>query len=272
MSLEQEQTNTKKEQSSLLHVKEEIPSIASTKLFDIGPLTVANTTTTMFLILVILVTGLSILKKKMIPASFQNSIEYFYEVVTNFISSIVGDREVGIKIVPYVGSLLVFLIISNLLPMMPLVSSFTTLDHVELFRGTTTDFNTTVALAFSVILIMQIVGIKTQGFWKYLSHFIQVKQVIVGFRKGIGEGFTAVINFFVGLIEIISEFAKILSLSLRLFGNMFAHEVLTIILLGAFAYGVPALWVGMGVLVGLVQSIVFVALATVYFSLAAKKH
>lgn len=258
--------------TSFLHVQEEIPSIQSTKLFDIGPFTISNTTTTMMLILVMIIVALLALKNKKIPGSFQNLMESFYEASLSFITQIVGDKETGKVITPYVGSVLVFLIISNLLPMFPLIGSFTTIDHAALFRGTTTDFNTTFALALAVVLMMQIVGVKSQGFFKYLSHFIQVKQVAQGFKKGVGAGSVSLINFFVGLIEIISELAKVLSLSLRLFGNMFAHEVLTVILLGAFAYGVPSIWMGMGVLVGVVQSLVFISLATVYFSLASKKH
>jgi F-type H+-transporting ATPase subunit a len=158
--------------------------------------------------------------------------------------------------------------------MMPGISGFSLIidgEHVPLFRGATTDFNTTFGLALAVVITMQIVGMKEQGVFGYLSHFIQIKQVISGFRKGISSGSFAIVGFLVGLIEIVSELAKILSLSLRLFGNLFAHEVLTVILLGAFAFGVPAIWMGMGVLVGVVQSIVFVALVTVYYSLVLKK-
>ncbi len=142
---------------------------------------------------------------------------------------------------------------------------------MQLLRGATTDFNTTFGLALAVVLTIQIVGMREQGVFGYLSHFIQIKQLLRGFRKGVGEGMIALIGFFVGLVEIISEFAKMLSLSLRLFGNLFAHEVLTVILLGAFAFGLPAIWMGMGFLVGAVQSIVFVALVTVYYSLVLKK-
>ena len=81
-----------------------------------------------------------------------------------------------------------------------------------------------------------------------------------------------IIHFFVGLIEVIGEVAKVISLSLRLFGNMFAHEVLMIILLGAFSIGVPALWMGMGILVGVVQAVVFTALITVYYSLLVREE
>ena len=196
-------------------------------------------------------------------------------MIVSFIISMVGDSKRAHSIIPYVGSLMVYLLIANLLPMMPGISGFYVSilgERVSLFRGVTTDFNTTFGLALAVIITMQIVGIKEQGVLGYLSHFIQIKQVWMGFRKSTSEGLVAIIGFFVGLIEIVSELAKILSLSLRLFGNLFAHEVLTVILLGTFAYGVPALWMGMGILVGIVQSIVFVALVTVYYTLVLKKE
>jgi F-type H+-transporting ATPase subunit a len=197
-----------------------------------------------------------------------------YEAITHFIASIVGEDRAK-NLVPFVGALMVYLLIANLLPMLPGISGVNVLidgEHTPLFRGATTDFNTTFGLALAIVATMQVVGMKEQGIFGYLSHFIQIKQVIKGFKKGFGEGMVAVIGFLVGLIEIISELAKTLSLSLRLFGNLFAHEVLTVILLGAFAYGVPAIWMGMGVLVGIVQSIVFTALVSVYYSLVLKKE
>lgn len=263
-------------ESSLLHVREEIPSIVAPTLGDIGPLTIATSTVTIMLITLILIALCVVISRsRMIPSKVQALFEIFYEMVASFIASILGSKERGDKVVPFVGALMVYLIVANLLPMMPTVASFyVTIDgaHIPLFRGATTDFNTTFGLALAVIVMMQVLGMKEQGIFGYLSHFIQVKQVYKGFQKGFGEGMTAIIGFFVGLIEIISELAKTLSLSLRLFGNLFAHEVLTVILLGAFAIGVPAVWMGMGLLVGVVQSIVFVALVTVYYSLVLKKE
>jgi F-type H+-transporting ATPase subunit a len=262
--------------SSLLHVHEEIPSITAPTLGTVGPFTIATSSVTILLITILLIAlCMSVAKAKILPSRFQNLMEVLYEQIAGFITSIVGTEAKAKKIIPYVGSLMVYLIVANLLPMMPGISGFSVLingEHVPLFRGATTDFNTTFGLAFAVIVTMQIVGMKEQGVFGYLSHFIQIKQVIHGFRKSFGEGLVAIIGFLVGLIEIISEFAKMLSLSLRLFGNLFAHEVLTVILLGAFAVGVPAIWMGMGVLVGLVQSVVFVALVAVYYSLVLKKE
>lgn len=262
--------------SSILHVQESIPTIAAPTLGNVGPFTIATSTITIvFITLVCVMICCAISKSKLIPSTFQHLMEIFYEMTASFIESIIGDKEKAKTIIPYVGALMVYLIIANLLPMIPFFNGlYVTIggDEVPLFRGATTDFNTTFGLALATVVMMQVVGMREQGVFGYLSHFIQTKQVYRGFKKSFGEGMTSIIGFFVGLIEIISEFAKMLSLSLRLFGNMFAHEVLTVILLGAFSFGVPAIWMGMGLLVGLVQSIVFVALVTVYYSLVLKKE
>ena len=270
-------TETAHGTGSFFHVIEEVPSINAPILGSVGPLTIATSTITVGLITVLFIAlCIKVSRARLVPSKFQVTLEMFYEYVADFITSIVGDKERAKKIVPYVGALMTYLIVANLLPMIPGISAFYITGagghHVTLFRGTTTDFNTTFGLALAVIVIMQVVGIREQGVGGYLSHFIQVKQVWRGFRKSFGEGMVSVIGFFVGLIEIISELAKVLSLSLRLFGNMFAHEVLTVILLGAFSVAVPAIWMGMGLLVGVVQSIVFVALVTVYYSLVLKKE
>lgn len=256
---------------------EEIPTIASHVIADVGVFSIANTTTTIVLIgLIFAVVALVVARFKLIPNRVQHFFEIVYEAILGFVSSVVGSKEKGKKIVPYVGAVMVYLIVANLLPMIPGIASFyiTTEsgEHVQLFRGATTDFNTTFGLALAAVLAMQYFGMKEQGVFGYLSHFIQIKQVIQGFRKGLGAGMVACVGFLVGLIEIISEFAKMASLSLRLFGNLFAHEVLTVVLLGVFAFGLPAIWMGMGVLVGIVQGIVFTALITVYYSLILKKE
>lgn len=270
-------TENSHEGGSFLHVIEEVPSINAPILGSVGPLTIATSTVTIaFMTVLFAILCVKISRFNLLPSKFQVTFEMFYEAVSKFIISIVGSKERAKKIIPYVGALMTYLIVANLLPMLPGVASFYIIgsegQHLPLFRGATTDFNTTLGLALAVIVIMQIVGMKEQGIGGYLSHFIQIKQVWRGFKKSLGEGMVSIIGFFVGLIEIISELAKVLSLSLRLFGNMFAHEVLTIILLGAFSVAVPAVWMGMGILVGVVQSIVFVALVTVYYSLVLRKE
>lgn len=264
------------EPSTFLHVYEEVPSITAPTIGDIGAVTIGTSTiTVMFITILLVILCMFVSRAKMIPSKFQHILEIFYEMVVSFITSILGSKEKANKVVPFVGALMLYLIVANLLPMFPAIGSFYVSvdgEHVPLFRGATTDFNTTFGLALAVIVTMQVVGVREQGALNYLSHFIQIRQVVKGFKKSFAEGMTSIVGFLVGLIEIVGEFAKILSLSLRLFGNMFAHEVLTVILLGAFSVAVPAIWMGMGLLVGVVQSIVFVALTTVYYSLVLKKE
>jgi F-type H+-transporting ATPase subunit a len=261
---------------SIFQVVEPMPTIAAPILADVGPFSIATSTMTIALITgIVLLFCALIISPKLIPNKVQHLFEMMYESLTSFFASILGSKEKAEKVAPFVGGLFIYLLIANLLPMIPGVSAFYVYngegEHITLFRGATTDFNTTFSLALAVVIMMQFLGMKEQGIFGYLSHFIQIKQVFKGFSKGLGEGMVAIVGFFVGLIEIISEVAKTLSLSLRLFGNLFAHEVLTVILLGAFAYGVPAIWMGMGVLVGVVQAVVFIALVTVYYSLVLKK-
>ena len=197
---------------NFFHVQEELPSISAPILGDIGPVTIATSSVTILLI-TILLTGLcvAVAKIRLIPSRFQHLVEILYEAIESFITSIIGDKHRAHKVVPYVGSLMLYLLVANLLPMMPGISGFIVTingEHVPLFRGATTDFNTTFGLALAVILMVQIVGMKEHGIVGYVSHFIQIKQVVHGFKKGLGEGFTSSISFFVGLIEIISELAK----------------------------------------------------------------
>jgi F-type H+-transporting ATPase subunit a len=242
------ETTHNEQEGSFFQIKEALPEITPHTFGSVGPFTIANTTTTLFFIIVLVaIVALLLRKSKLIPSTFQNICEYTYEAILGLVTQILGDEKKGKKVVLYVGAIMVYLAIANLLPLLPGTAGWYVAsgeEHITLFRGVTTDFNTTFALALVIVLILQVIGVKEQGFFGYLSHFIQIKQVVNGFRSSVKDGLTALVGFFVGLIEIIGELAKTISLSLRLFGNMFAHEVLTIILLGAFAFGLPALWMG----------------------------
>ena len=260
--------------------EESIPSINADELFHIGPVTVANSTMFTFLsIFLFIILTVYARKFKLIPSAFQNLMEMFYESVLGLITQIVGDKSHAEKIMPVVGAIFTYILLSNLLMMIPGLSSFTYntgTEIVPLLRGGTADFNTTFGLALAAALFIQFIAIRERGIWGHLSHFIQTDGMARAFKgkkslgQRAGELGTGLIHFMVGLIEIVGEVAKVISLSLRLFGNMFAHEILTIIILGSFAILVPVLWMGMGLIVGIVQAIVFTSLITVYYSLVLK--
>ncbi len=136
---------------------------------------------------------------------------------------------------------------------------------VPLFRAPSSDLNLTFALAITTMILVQVFGIWERGF-SYVGHFIRLD----GFsKKGIGMG---AIDFFLGLVELISEVAKVLSFSFRLFGNIFAGEVLMIVISSLVTLLVLVLIFGLEIFVGTIQAFVFFILALVFFSIATQHH
>lgn len=128
--------------------------------------------------------------------------------------------------------------------------------YVPVFRPGTADLNTTLALAIVSIFITQVFGIK------YLS--------LGYFKKFIN--FSNPIMFFVGILELISEFAKIISFAFRLFGNIFAGEVLLVVLAFLVPVVVPMPFYGLELFVGFIQALVFSMLSLVFFNMATHSH
>jgi F-type H+-transporting ATPase subunit a len=147
-----------------------------------------------------------------------------------------------------------------------------------MFRSAATDMNTTVALALVSVVLTQFFGIWALG-PRYFGKFVAVGKVISAFTKpGLGCGgrigtfLMGLIDIFVGFIETISEFAKIISFSFRLFGNIFAGEVL----LGVIGFLIPYLislpFYGLELFVGFVQALVFMMLTVAFFVTAMSSH
>jgi F-type H+-transporting ATPase subunit a len=255
----------------LLRINREIPGIGPDTVFSIGNFPIANTTLMMVFIIFLILIGAFVMRKrdKLIPASLQNFVEAFYEYVFDLVNQVTGNRKVTNKIFPLVGSLFVFILLSNIGGLLPLISEITW-NGVSVFRAPTSDFNTTFALAFSFLFLIQFEAIRTGGIFAYIGKFFQFKQVWVAFRKSVKDGMIALIMFGIGILDIISEIAKVVSLSLRLFGNMYAGQVLSMVILAGFAYGLPAIWMSLNVLSAVVQTIVFALLVTAYYSTSVK--
>ena len=131
-------------------------------------------------------------------------------------------------------------------------------------RPPATDLNFTLALALVAVVMAQYFGFKAQKLG-YLKKFFDLS----GFKQG---AFMGVIQLFVGLLEIISEFARIISFSFRLFGNVFAGEVLLLVLAFLIPYVVSLPFYGLERFVGFIQGFVFFMLALVFFTLATHGH
>ncbi len=218
-------------------------------------------------------------KVSRVPSRMQALVETVVEGAMKLADSVTGARSKTLKVFPFIFALFLFVLVNNWLGLIPGVGSIGFIEMIEghkvfvpLFRGATADFNTTLALAIMSVVGSNIFGVIVVGAWKYFNKFVQVKELVAipgEIIKNPTIIFVNPIKFFVGLIEIVGEIAKTASLSFRLFGNIFAGEVLLTSIAVIFAFGLPIPFMFLEVIVGIIQALIFAMLTLVYFTVAA---
>ncbi|MFH0874004.1 MAG: FoF1 ATP synthase subunit a [Candidatus Komeilibacteria bacterium] len=249
-----------------------------------GPLTITNSLVTSWLAVAIIIVLSIIISKKVraIPGKLQATVETIIDAAMNLADSVTNDRKITTKVFPLVFAVFIFIIINNWLGLLPGVGSIGWVESsggknlfIPLFRGGTADVNTTLALSLLAIVAANVFGVMIVGGWNYFNKFINVKTLIAipaDMRHNKAAIIVNPIQFFVGLIEIVGEIAKVASLSFRLFGNIFAGEVLLTAMAALFAFILPIPFMFLEVLVGLIQALIFAVLTLVYFTIAAQDH
>lgn len=258
---------------SFLQVQAEQPTLQPETVFNIGDFPVTNAMLLMWVMTIVLIFVAKKIKNKAqanIKGSFMHLAEMTYEAMKGLLQNLTGNEKMTRRIFPLVGALFIFVGFGNLIGLTPIINGIT-YKGVGMFRTPTDDFNVTFSLALAMVLLTQIISIKDWGVFGHIGKYIKVKEVVLGFKKGIGAGFMSLIDLFIGLTDIIAEIARVISLSLRLFGNMYAGDFLTVILLGALAYGLPSVWLAMNLLVAVVQAMIFGSLTTIYYVMARKE-
>ena len=254
-----------------------IPPLAAETIFSIGSLPITNTYINSTIVLALfLVLGLAMRRRSTeIPDKVQNFAESVFELCFKYIDQVTKDRRKSIKFLPIVGSLFFFILISNWIGIFPGIGSIGRylpmrgeIEFVPLFRPANTDLNMTLAMAILGIGATHVFGILAIGFWKYANKFVKLGDIWRSFRQGGMSIFVAFIEFGVGFIEIFSEVAKVVSLSLRLFGNVFAGEVLLTVMASLIAFVIPLPFIFLEILVGFIQAVVFSMLVLVFLSVA----
>lgn len=205
----------------------------------------------MAIILVVMVAATRGMKE--VPGRVQNVVELAYESLTNFATSLGGPAAT--TYVPLFAAFFLYILFSNWSGIVPPVGK------VEFLRAPSSDVNITIGLALVAFVTFEMEGFRALGFRGYLSKFFPLGE----FRNGIGAG---VIAMFVGLIELLLEFVKPLTLSMRLFGNIFGGEVALGVMTALTIAVVPVALVGLEFLLNAVQALIFSVL-TLMFTLAA---
>ncbi|MEI7750232.1 MAG: F0F1 ATP synthase subunit A [Candidatus Moraniibacteriota bacterium] len=245
-------------------------SIIAEKLFSIGGFSVTNSLFVAVIVAVSLAAVAIFLSRnpKEIPRGAQNVIETVFEGLLSFIESITQDRKQARDFFPLVATIFLFVLFSNWSGLLPGAGTVglneVTAGHVTMvpfLRGPAADLNMTVALSLIAVISVQVFGILALGIRGYASKFL-----VAPWKKPYGIGTV------VGLLELIGEFAKILSFSFRLFGNVFAGEVLLTVMLTLVPYLIPLPFLLLEVFVGVVQAAVFSLLTIVFLKMAVTGH
>jgi F-type H+-transporting ATPase subunit a len=277
-------------------------SVKPETLWSIGPLDITNSFLTMVIVMIVLiVAGALIARGASVdrPGKVQSAIEVVVEFLQNLVYGTAG-RRVGERIFPLVGGLFFFIIVSNYAGLLPGVGTIGLWDEEEatteesrvastaqasgpvvvyaaqeedaehhgkvlapFFRSPSADLNMTLAMALLTFVIVQFAGVAAHG--------------VVGRIKHMAD------PWWIFPIELISEISRIISLSFRLFGNIFAGEVLVAVmiamsramLLKFYVFplvALPTVFLFLEVLFGFIQALVFALLTLIYIALAAAGH
>ena len=198
------------------------------------------------------------------PGPLQNAAEMVVEALLGLCVSVAGERN-GRRFFPLVATIFIYVLVANWMGLLPGYGTIGLYEHgdhgiqfVPLLRGATSDLNTTVALAVTSVVAIQVFGIRTLGAGTYLSRFFDLKGGPIG--------------LFVGVLELIGDVAKIISFSFRLFGNIFAGEVLLTVVAFLLPFVAAIPFLGLELFVGLMQAFVFAMLTLVFLTIATAGH
>ena len=241
-------------------------SIAAETLFGIGNVPVTNSLLIGLLISGFLIIGLQVVQRKMqlVPRGAQNLLELVFEGMFSLMEDVLQDKKAVRKFFPLIATIFLFVLFSNwvgLLPGAGTVGLAHTQDGhatiIPFLRSTSADLNFTIALSLIVVLTIQWSGIAALGIVKYGKKF---------FVSPLQKPY--VLGTVMGLLELTSELAKLFSFSFRLFGNVFAGEVLLIVMLHLVPYFIPLPFLFLEIFVGFIQAAVFAMLTLVFLKMA----
>ena len=241
-------------------------SLAAEKIAHLGKMPITNSMTANWIATIILVIFALIATKKLnlVPKGIQNVAEFIVESLLGLVDSVIGDMKLTRKFFPMVATIFIFILTNNWLGLLPGFGTVGAREQlhgkeilVPFLRSGNADLNSTLALAVVAVIAIQVFGIMTIGFFKYTKKFLN---------------FESPIMFFVGILELISEVSRLVSFSFRLFGNVFAGEILLTVIAMLAPYIAPLPFYGLELFVGFIQALVFTMLTLVFIKMAITDH
>jgi F-type H+-transporting ATPase subunit a len=250
-------------------------------IFDLWGFPITNTLLWLFVLTVFLMLLFIFIqfRLKEVPGKAQGLMELLIEGSYDFVRQVMGDEKKAKKAYALVFTMFILILTANLATFIPGQSAISVIKEsgeVPLFRAVMSDYGLVFIMTLISVFTAQIVAISVHGPFGYLGKFINTKGIVL-FFKGLAKGkfnfgqlFQGLLDFFLGLMDIIGESAKIISLSFRLFGNMFAGEVLTAVMLFLAPFIVPLPFMFLGLLTAVVQAFVFSVLTLIFITMASE--
>lgn len=224
------------------------------ELWNVGGFSITNSLLMTWIVMAVVISAAFLIGRslKTVPGRLQAGVEWLFEGVIGFMTDTLENEKMARRFFPLIMTIFLFVFVANQLAFLPGVGTIL-YDHVPLLRAPAADLNFTLALAIIAFLTIEITGILTLGVLKYGSKFVSFKSPV---------------DFVVGIIELISNLSRLVSFSFRLFGNIFAGEVMIIVAMFFLAYFLPAPLIAFEVFVAFIQAVVFSMLTLFFIKLA----
>lgn len=253
----------------------EIPKISlpAETIFEIGSFPVQNShLATFFISIILLFLAFAIGRKPtLIPSKIQLILEMLIGFFLSRLIIAYGSKEKAKKHLPYILTLFLFIFFSNQFSILPLLTSIITNAGTPIFKTPTSHYSLPITLALITIVSCNLIAFANSPF-RYIGKFINVVPFFK-IRKLSDFGY-AFLDFFMGIMDIISELAKIISMSSRLFGNIVAGELIYLIITSLSIYTqfiVPLPFVFLSLASGIIQALVFSMLALSFMAITIPK-
>lgn len=226
---------------------------------------ITNTLITVWFVMVIVLVGTFLFKRNiaLIPGKGQAAMETLVGGAFSYIKDTLGSEKLANKFFPLILTIFIFVLAINWVGLLPGVTSigFYGESHghekfIPLLYPGNTDLNITIAFAIVAFFTIEIAGVLMLGFVKYAGKFINFKSPL---------------GFLIGIIELISELARLVSFSFRLFGNIFAGKTLILVALFFVPYVVPVPLLAFEIFVGFIQAFIFATLTLFFIKLAIEE-
>lgn len=232
-------------------------ALAAEKIGSLWGLPITNTLATSWAVMALLILFAVLVGRNvsMIPGRLQTALEMVFGFAYDYIEGILESRDLARRFFPLLATTFLFIWIANAVEFTPGIGSvgfFKGEEFTPLFRSVNSDLNMTLALTLIAVLVIEFTGMIALGFFRYWNKFFNLKGI----------------NSVVGLIELVSEAARVISFSFRLFGNIFAGEVLIAVVTYFVPYVLPVPLMAFEMFVGVVQAAIFTLLMLFFIKMA----